>query len=119
MPAAATVPSSTESVNDVRLVGRLSGDPAERTLPSGDVLVSFRVVVDRPRAARRDGAPTIDTVDCVAWRADARRTVGGCASGDVLEVSGALRRRFWRTGAGAASRTEVEVLRVRRRRRPG
>jgi len=32
----------------------------------------------------------------------------------VLEVEGALRRRFWRMGAGAASRSEVEVLRVRR-----
>ena len=102
--------------NDVCLAGRLAAAAEERTLPSGDVLVSFRVVVARPPARKpgRERAPTIDTIDCVAWTAPLRRTVLGWAPGDVVEVSGALRRRFWRAGAGAASRTEVEVLKARR-----
>jgi single-strand DNA-binding protein len=28
---------------------------------------------------------------------------------DVVEIEGALRRRFWQTGSGSASRVEVEV----------
>jgi single-strand DNA-binding protein len=102
----------------VRLVGRLAGEPEQRELPSGDVLVAFRVVVDRPAPDRAvpQGvrAVTVDTLPCVAWTAGVRRTVAGWAAGDVVEVAGGLRRRFWRAGAGAASVTEVEVLSARR-----
>jgi single-strand DNA-binding protein len=110
----------TAQRNEVCLSGRLAAAAEERALPSGDVLVSFRVVVARPagRAPRRERSPTVDTIDCVVWRASVRRTVLGWAAGDVVEVTGALRRRFWRSGAGAASRTEVEVLRARRLARP-
>ena len=111
-------------VNEIRLVGRLAVEPVHRELPSGDLLVSFRLVVDRGVAARRGSrrgaagttarAPTVDTLDCAAWRKDVQRTLSRAEAGDVLEVRGALRRRFWRTGSGAASRSEVEVLTVRR-----
>jgi single-strand DNA-binding protein len=104
--------------NQVRLVGRVSGVPEERELPSGDALVSWRVVVDRPPPRRPPAAgtrpPTIDTLDCVAWSGPVRRTARGLADGDVVSVEGALRRRFWRAGAGAASRCEVEVAALRR-----
>jgi single-strand DNA-binding protein len=104
----------------VHLVGRLAAEPTPREMPSGDVLVTFRLVVARPPAARRTGgspasrAPTVDTIDCSAWRKGVQRGLDRAVPGDVLEVDGALRRRFWRTGSGAASRSEVEVTRVRR-----
>lgn len=99
-------------------MGRVSGTPETRELPSGDLLVVWRLVVDRP-APRRPVSPgtrvvTVDTIDCVAWTAAVRRTAQSLSDGDVVAVEGALRRRFWRTGAGAASRTEVEVASVRR-----
>ena len=103
--------------NEVVLVGRVSGGPEERELPSGDVLVVWRVVVARPprkRAPAGVRAPTVDTVDCVAWTAAVRRTARGLSDGDVVAVEGALRRRFWRAGAAASSRTEVEVERLTR-----
>jgi len=107
--------------NEVVLVGRVSGAPEERELPSGDALVSWRVVVDRPapRRAPPPGVrrPTVDTLDCVGWTGPVRRTALGLADGDLVSVHGSLRRRFWRAGAGAASRTEVEVEVVRRLRR--
>ena len=108
--------------NEVLLVGRVSGTPQERELPSGDVLVAWRVVVDRPPGRRptTGRSPTIDTVDCVAWSGAVRRTARGLGDGDVVSLQGALRRRFWRAGPGAASRTEVEVESLRRvsRRKP-
>jgi single-strand DNA-binding protein len=118
---AADVPPAAH-VNEVRLAGRLAVDPVSRQLPSGDLLVSFRLVVERSpasRASARNGtgssrSPTVDTVDCAAWRKDVQRAVLRARPGDVLEVHGALRRRFWRTGSGPASRSEVEVVRVRR-----
>jgi single-strand DNA-binding protein len=112
--------AATAHVNEVRLVGRLAADPEERELPSGDVLVVFRLVVTRtpdPRAPGGRLGPSVDTLDCAAWRRSAQRVLQSCRLGDVLEVSGALRRRFWRGEHGAASRSEVEVLTVRRRAR--
>lgn len=104
--------------NEVHLVGRVSGAPEERELPSGDRLVVWRVVVDRPVPSRPPPAgvrpATIDTIDCVAWTAGVRRAARALRADDVVEVSGALRRRFYRTGAGPGSRTEVEVEVVRR-----
>lgn len=103
--------------NEVVLVGRVPAAPEERELPSGDVLVTWRVVVGRPQGRRPpEGVrtPTVDTLDCVAWTASTRRAASALLPDDVVEVSGALRRRFWRAGAGATSRCEVEVAAVRR-----
>lgn len=112
------VPPAPEPRNEVRLVGRVSAAPEERELPSGDRVVSWRLVVDRPpsRRAARPGVrvPTIDTLDIAAWAAGPRRTARSLQAGDVVEVSGALRKRFWRAAGGPASRTEVEVESVRR-----
>lgn len=102
-----------DSRNEVVLVGRLAAAPEERVLPSGDTLLTWRVVVRRPPDDRQN-APTVDTIDCASFRGDVRRASARWVAGDVLEVSGALRRHFWRGNAGAASRTEVEARAVRR-----
>ncbi len=120
MPASPATELTTAHANEVLLIGRLAADPTSRVKPSGDLLVSFRLVVARPPGQRRGSGssggrvPTVDTLDCAAWRKDVQRSLTRMATGDVLEVTGALRRRFWRTGGGAASRSEVEVARVRR-----
>ncbi|MCA0329635.1 MAG: single-stranded DNA-binding protein [Actinobacteria bacterium] len=104
----------TGPLNEVRLRGRLSGEPEQRELPSGDVVVGFRLVVDRPAAGRAPGRATVDTIDCAAFRAGPRRRVLACSPGDVIEVHGALHRRFYASPAGRASRYEVEALAVAR-----
>jgi single-strand DNA-binding protein len=115
-------PAAPEVVpaNEVRLVGRVSQAPAERVLPSGDALWTFRVVVGRPAAAVRP-RQSVDALECVAWSARARRSVSSWSEDDVVEVSGALRRRFFRAGGSVASRVEVEMTsgRVIRRARTG
>jgi single-strand DNA-binding protein len=103
--------------NEVYLVGRLATAAVERELPSGDVLVLWRLVVDRPPAARVPPgvrSVTVDTLECVSRSASVRRTAGGWAAGDLLSVEGALRRRFWRTPGGASSRYEVDVAKAKR-----
>lgn len=102
------IESRMEHVNEVRLVGRVSGAPEERELPSGDVVWTFRLAVARTGDNGRS-KQTVDALDCAVWAARPRRTVSSWQVGDVVEVTGAVRRRFFRTGAGAASRTEVEV----------
>lgn len=111
-------PRPVEGRNEVLVVGRVSGSPVEREMPSGDPVVTWRVVVDRPgKAVPGVRRPTVDTVDCVAWAAGLRRSARALTDGDVVQVEGALRRRFWRVGGGATSRCEVEASSVRRLRR--
>ena len=103
--------------NTVELRGRVTSTPVERELPSGTVITTFRMSVARARTQMTAGSGQgADWVDCVAWSARNRRTVAGWAVGDEVEVSGALRRRFYRGGAGAVTRLEVEVLGARRAR---
>ncbi|GAA4122291.1 hypothetical protein GCM10022415_26150 [Knoellia locipacati] len=98
------------SVNSVELAGRVSGEPESRVLPSGDDLVTLRLVVARPA-----GGP-VDTIDLACWSRSARRSAARLTDGDHVHVTGALRRRFFRTPGGAASRYEVEVATLSRRR---
>lgn len=108
---------SLMTTNEVHLVGRLSAAAEERTLPSEAVMCTFMVVVDRLEADVRS-RQRVDVLGCVAWKARLRRQVLSWQAGDVVEVHGALRKRFFRTSAGATgSRVEVEVLSARRVRR--
>lgn len=102
------------SVNEVHLVGRVSGEPVTRELPSGDELVQFRLVV--PRALRRDedARRQVDTIEVACWSARTRRTASRLPDGQTVEVQGSLRRRFFGTAGGRASRYEVEAGTVRR-----
>ena len=108
--------------NEVRLTGRVSGSPEQREMPSGDVVVLFRVVVPRPagrrapsaRGANRKGGATVDTIDVACWSARTRRAALRLQEGETAEVTGSLRRRFFRAGGGAASRYEVDAATVAR-----
>ena len=146
------------TVNEVRLVGRVSGMPETRSLPSGTEVVQLRVVVRRPpdpagRSAGRSGVTpagkaagkaegsagkaegsagkaagsaagkdigdpasraTVDTIDVSCWTALTRRAGLRLADGDVVEVEGSLRRRFYRAGPSVQSRYDVVADRVRR-----
>ncbi|MGH3361264.1 MAG: single-stranded DNA-binding protein [Nocardioides sp.] len=104
--------AATGAANEVRLIGRVSRQPEERVLPSGDAMWSFSVVVPRAEGRTRS-RQTVDALDCAAWSARSRRSVAGWNANDVVEVHGAVRRRFFKTGGGAASRFEIEVTRGR------
>jgi single-strand DNA-binding protein len=114
----ATEPEETGG-SAVTLRGRVTGPPEERTLPSGDVLVTFRVSVPRrPTPLGKGSRQTSDWVECVAAAARVRRSVALWTVGDEVQVDGVLRRRFYRGERGAGgSRLEVEALKARRSRR--
>lgn len=100
-----------EWVNEVRLVGRVSGTPEERDLPSGDVVVQLRVVVPRPDGT---AGASVDTIDVACWSGRTRQVARRLQAGDHAEVTGALRRRFYRAGAATVSRYEVQAHSLRR-----
>ncbi|KUG54389.1 single-stranded DNA-binding protein [Serinicoccus chungangensis] len=103
--------------NEVHLRGRVSGAPTQRELPSGDVVVQLRVVVARTQRRGRGSASAsaqrVDTIDVSCWSARARAAALRLEDGSGVEVTGALRRRFFRTSAGAASRYDVEATSLR------
>ena len=88
--------------NEVRLVGRSSGPALEKELPSGDKVVEICIVVARDD---RDG---YDTLDVALWSAALRKRALSLKDNEWIEVVGALRRRFWKTGNVVASRWQVE-----------
>lgn len=106
-------------LNEVQLRGRLSAVPEARALPSGDMVVTLRLVVPRVPGRRRGTtgtgrSATVDTIDCTLWRADLRRRAVRWGPGDQVVVSGSLRRRFWRGQGQTRSRYDVEVVTARR-----
>ena len=92
--------------NQVVLRGRVGEGASERNLPTGETSVTFRVIVDRQ--GQQGGKPS-DTIDCVALSAGLRRKVLKLAPGMYVDLEGALRRRFFRSGGALISRYEVEV----------
>ena len=90
------------SLNDCLLRGRVSAAANDRELPSGEHVVEFRLIVTR---AEREG---VDTLDIAAWSAKSRRTALSLKPGEWVEISGAVRRRFWQGPAGLASRWQIE-----------
>lgn len=114
---------AVEEDNVVHLRGRVSAVDPPRELPSGDSVVTLRLIVPRaaraagPRKRAKDSPPPraqVDTIDVACWSALTRRAAAGLAPEDRVEVEGALRRRFFRAGGAAASRYEVEASRLRR-----
>jgi single-strand DNA-binding protein len=91
--------------NQIYLHGRLASAPVFRDLPSGDVLAVFRMTVPRPKGER----VRVDSIECATVKARLHKTLARAHTGDDLEVFGSLRRRFWRTPSGPASRYAVDV----------
>lgn len=94
--------------NSVNLVGRCSAAGIEKQLPSGDRVVEIRIIV------ARDDDAGFDTFDVALWSSKLRKRALGLKSDEWIEVSGSLRRRFWRTGTAVASRWQVEGRELRR-----
>ena len=98
--------------NEVFLEGRVSNQPQERVLPSGDVVVQFRVVIDRSQ--NRGKKREVDTLDIAVWSAATRKRALRLSVDDWVSIDGAVRRRFWQAPTGLASRWQVEASQLRK-----
>ena len=100
-----------EGVNEVFLIGRVTSIAGEKKMPSGDIVSEFRVVVERPGKTGKGGA--IDTVDIAVWKSALRKKVSSFKPDNWVEIKGSVRRRFWKSAAGIASRWQVEASEIR------
>lgn len=85
-------------MNVVVLRGRLSRPPEPLTLSSGELVVTYDVVVARA-GERTENVP-------VVWPAPPPAALELQAEAEVV-VTGRVRKRFFRVGGGTQSRTEV------------
>lgn len=89
------------TVNVVVLAGTVAAEPVERTMPSGDAVTEFRVSVPEP-------GKRLLPLPVAVWHGSVPPgSIEGIAKGDPVLVTGHLTRRFYRSGAGARSLTEV------------
>ncbi|MFM8205338.1 MAG: single-stranded DNA-binding protein [Actinomycetales bacterium] len=89
--------------NTVYLTGRVSGTPSQRSLPSGDEVVEFRLVIER------DDRAGVDTLDIASWSSILRKRAMKFADQDWVSIEGVIRRRFWKAGKSIGSRWQVEA----------
>ena len=106
----AVVRPEFDPVNEVFLVGRVTSLAVEKILPSGDKVVEFRVVIGRAKS--RSSKKEVDSLDIAAWSATARKAALAVKIDSWVQVSGSVRRRFWRAPTGLASRWQVEASEV-------
>jgi single-strand DNA-binding protein len=95
--------SAESSINVVVLQGEVKGEPVERTLASGGVVVQFDV------GTRLEG---ISSTAPIAMADPPASVVDIIADGASVVVVGGVRRRFFRVGGQTQSRTEVVATRV-------
>lgn len=95
--------------NSVYLRGRIAAAHEVKDLPSGDEMAVFRLTVDRPPGER----VRVDSLECTSIVAKVHRSLARVEPGDVVEVTGRLRRRFWRGPGGLGSRYAVDVQSLR------
>lgn len=88
-------------MNIVVIQGALSSDPVTRTLASGSVVVSLELSTVTDDGTLSVPVAWFDPPAEVAW-----------AAGEVLLVTGVVRRRFFRSGGATQSRTEVVAAQV-------
>ena len=90
------------------LAGSVAAEPVQRRMPSGDEVTELRLAV--PELGKR-----LLPLPVAAWHATVgTQALEGIGKGDDVLVYGQLVRRFYRSGAGARSLTEVVATGIKK-----
>lgn len=103
------------SLNDVKLVGRLTRDPELRYTTGGIAVCHFRIAVGRKYRDRNSNEwkEEVAFVPCSVWRETAERCGQRLKKGSPVFVEGRLRSKEWTTKEGQKrSDLELDVQRI-------
>ena len=111
--------------SEVLVTGELTAPVEPRRRTDGREVLAFRVAVRSsgngeggdpapPGSREPGGAGRRDVLDCVVSATAVRRRLETYRAGDVVELSGPLRHRFWNSAGRIHSRYEIEVVTLRR-----
>ena len=107
--------TKTNYQNQVILQGRISGKPERKKLPSGDTIVQFRLIVDRKTGLKSKSKSAdkkkreVDTIDIGVWKKKLQIKALSLVPEQFAKIEGAIRRNFWTTPAGLASRYQIDA----------
>lgn len=95
------------SLNQVKLCGWVTTIARTKELPSGDLITQFRIAIIRPEGG-------VDTIDLEAWTKATRKKAEELKDGEWVKITGSIRRRFWKSGAGLASQWSVVTKSIKK-----
>ena len=100
-----------ETKNVVVLMGRLAAEPERRSLPDGTPAVSFALAVNRsvPLGEGKFEDKLDGFFDCDLVGNTALTVIDDLHKGALVQVTGSLHQRKWKTGNGAGSRTASKI----------
>jgi single-strand DNA-binding protein len=98
-------------INRVVLVGRLTRDPEIKYTPSGVAMATMGIAVDKgiSKENQREGEPTANFFNVVAWRHSAEFASNYLSKGRLVAIDGHLQQRSWVDQQGQ-KRSVVEVV---------
>ena len=103
------------SLNDVKLIGRLTRDPELRYTTGGTAVCHFRIAVSRSYKTPNstEWKEEVAFVPCSVWRETAERCNSRLKKGSPVFVEGRLRSKEWTTKEGQKrSDLELDVMRI-------
>ena len=103
------------SLNDVKLVGRLTKDPEVRFTTQGTAVCRFRLAVGRRYRDKNtnEWKEEVAFVPCVVWRESAERCGQRLKKGSPVFVEGRLKSHDWQTKEGQKrSDLDLEISRI-------
>ena len=96
-------------LNKIILMGRFTQDPELKTTPSGAMVTSFALAVDRDFVDKESGNRETDFIDIVAWRKTAEFVGKYFSKGSLAVVEGRLQMRDWQDKDGN-KRRKAEII---------
>ena len=103
------------TLNDVKMIGRLTRDPELRYTPQGTPVCHFRVAVSRSYKDRNSSEwkEEVAFVPCSVWRETAERCGQRLKKGSPVFIEGRLKSRDWTTKEGQKRfELEVDILKI-------
>jgi len=98
-------------LNEVRLIGRLTRDPEQRSTPSGQTLCSFGLAISK-RYKDQSGQQREETifVDVTAWSRLAEIVSQYCRKGAMIYLGGRLKFDTWEDRQTGQKRSKLSVV---------
>ena len=97
------------NLNKVLLIGRLTRDPQQRFITSGQSVAEFGLAVNRVYTTNGEKREETTFVDCEAWGRDADNISKYVKKGQPLFVEGRLKLDSWQSKEGE-KRSKMRVV---------
>lgn len=96
------------NLNKSFLAGRIANDLELKQTPSGIMVISFKIAIDRTPGS--DGNKITDFITIVAWRKTAEFVAKYFQKGDPIFVIGSIQVRSWDAPNNGGKRYATEIV---------